>query len=834
MQDFKPVYQFLLIIILHLFVNEKNANAQNFFMVQGYVVDDNADPIAGVTIRNQGTQLGTISDIDGKYELKLEEGFYRIAFTHVGYESKIIEISVNRNQIVNVNLKPLDNTLIGVEIKASNKGMGWQIMQKVINQKTIIQEKQLPYKMELYVKNSEKIVNTPKAVNNNKIKNPEEEDDILDKKDDEKDKKDTMPSFNLFESIIIHYASPPKKMKEERTAVKKIGSQLGLFYTTSVRGEINLYENYIYIPKVGDKTFVSPLNNNANVAYKFKLQGSYIDSSLGKVYRIKVTPRGLSNATFDGELQILENNWQLYTADLEIHKRNMLSYDAFSIKQTYQWIDSQMFIQKQQFEWSEKQKNTVFEGKANIHILQLTTDTTYPPKFFGAELGRTNKDAYEKDTGFWAEIRPEKLTLEEQIFVDKSDSLQRVRNSKEYLDSVDAEYNAITMRKILWDGVTRINREKEVRWNFGSLPNLIRPVAIGGPRINYGLSYYKRFKDRKNISINPNIHYGLRNEDFKGSLFINSLYNPLKRGYAALSFGRDFGVVNGFATLTDIARRDNFYEKNFLRLGHSRELFNGFYLGVSGRYEARNDLGNFKFDQRFDSIFGDINSNSAFKLHNAFHLSAYISYTPKQLYVMEPNEKVIIGSRYPTFELVYKRAIPNFFGSTINFDRLTFEISQEFNVGIMGVSEYRLSTAKFFNLKDIEPMDYIWQRGGDPYIFGPAMYTYQLIDRSFPVFDFYFESHYEHRFNGFLTSKVPLLNKLGLRESAGGGILYVPEEKYRYEELFIGVNRVFKIGRNFMRFGIYYIVAESNTVGFRSGFKFAISPYDRANNTWSF
>ena len=100
---------------------------------------------------------------------------------------------------------------------------------------------------------------------------------------------------------------------------------------------------------------------------------------------------------------------------------------------------------------------------------------------------------------------------------------------------------------------------------------------------------------------------------------------------------------------------------------------------------------------------------------------------------------------------------------------MSASVRQTFNVGIIGTSEYRLSIGKFLDTTRLAVMDYKYMRGGDNYFFSPAMLTYQLIPKTFPVFNWYFESHYVHQFNGFLTSKIPLLNKTKIREMAGGG-----------------------------------------------------------------
>jgi hypothetical protein len=155
-------------------------------------------------------------------------------------------------------------------------------------------------------------------------------------------------------------------------------------------------------------------------------------------------------------------------------------------------------------------------------------------------------------------------------------------------------------------------------------------------------------------------------------------------------------------------------------------------------------------------------------------------------------------------------------------------------MGILGTSEYKIQTGKFLDTTRISVMDYKYQRGGDPYFFSPAMYTFQLIDQTFSTFDWYLETHYTHQFNGFLTSKVPLLNRTGIKTMAGGGCLLAPERNYRYGELYFGANRVFKFGRQLIRLGVYNVLSTSNQTGFRNMIKFSFEPFDASKNTWSF
>jgi hypothetical protein len=297
--------------------------------------------------------------------------------------------------------------------------------------------------------------------------------------------------------------------------------------------------------------------------------------------------------------------------------------------------------------------------------------------------------------------------------------------------------------------------------------------------------------------------------------------------------GSGFNVVNGSATLNDIVRRSNFYQNKYLDFRHRTEIFNGFYLNSHAYYEVRTDLTNLKFTELGDRLFNN-NLPQSFQKSHVYKTNFGIEYTPRQMYLREPNQKQILGSKFPIFSLNFEKAWPMSGKITSNFSYISVSARQTFNIGTIGTSEYRIHAGKFLDTTRMAIMDYKYQRGGDNYLFTPAMYTYQLIPKTFPVFNWYFESHYVHQFNGFFTSKVPLLNKTGIREMAGAGFMYVPERKFQYAEVYFGFNRVFKIGRERIRLGSYYVVAQSNEFGIRNGIKFSIEPYNQNRNTWSF
>lgn len=71
-------------------------------------VTDGKDPISGVSVRVDGTDLKTITNANGDFTINLSPGNYRLVFSSVGYESKRIEkrVSADGDELLNVVLVP--------------------------------------------------------------------------------------------------------------------------------------------------------------------------------------------------------------------------------------------------------------------------------------------------------------------------------------------------------------------------------------------------------------------------------------------------------------------------------------------------------------------------------------------------------------------------------------------------------------------------------------------------------------------------------------------------------------------------------------------------------
>lgn len=801
--------------------------SQNFYFLRGFVYSETNEAIPLATIRVVNQNTGTTSDQNGKYEIKLLEGLNRISVSSTGYVTDIFEVLVEKDVVKNVFLKIDQKQLNEIVIKVKKKDYSYEVIRHVMDNKANILNQYQNFRSKTYIKSVEIVdKKPPKKKEDDEKDNPGE---LLDKKSVVKD---TIPNLNIFECSLIQHQNAQGQKKEEKEAVKKIGDQSTLFYKSVTDGEFNLYKNHQKIPKIGDNDIVSPISDLTFINYKFQLLKYYFEGNK-KIYQIKVSPRELGNALYEGVIEVIEDEWVLKTADLKLTKRALLRYDEFSFKQEFEKIEGRWLAVKTTYNWKVKEGSTKKIGKTEVQQSDFEFDLELPKRFFGAEVGVTIENAYKRDSTFWESIRPVPLSKDEQKVIKEKERLEILMNSKTYLDSIDKVYNKITVPKIIYSGIGHINRTKKQTWFFDPVLGFLDPLAIGGWRIRYGFAYYKRYENRKQFSSNINLTYGFRNQDLKGQINFNYFYNPIRNSSVNLRMGSGFNVINGSATISDIARRSNFYQNKFIDFRHRTEVFNGFYLNSNLLYEIRSDLSNYKLTAFGDKLFSN-NVLQTFSTSYVYKTNFGIEYTPRQLYLREPNQKQILGSKYPTFSLNFEKAWPMSGKITSNFSYISASARQTFNIGTIGTSEYRINVGKFLDTTRMAVMDYRYQRGGDNYFFSPAMYTYQLIPKTFPTFDWYFESHFVHQFNGFFTSKVPLLNKTKIREMAGAGFMYVPERKFQYAEVYFGFNRVFKIGRERIRLGSYYVIAQSNEFGIRNGIKFSIEPYNQDRNTWSF
>jgi hypothetical protein len=264
-------------------------------------------------------------------------------------------------------------------------------------------------------------------------------------------------------------------------------------------------------------------------------------------------------------------------------------------------------------------------------------------------------------------------------------------------------------------------------------------------------------------------------------------------------------------------------------------VVNGLVLFLNVDYSYRRSVVGYETNPKLDTVFGVVNEPVPFESYNAFYGKVRLQYTPFQRFIREPREKVILGSKWPTFYASWRKGIPGVLKSVVDFDYLEFGMEQELKLGTTGVFKYKVLTGNFFNTKDLRMVDYKFQRRGDPILFMNPDEAFQSLDSTFPVFERFYQAHFVHEFNGAILNKIPLFKKLELREIVGGGFLIAPERNLHYAELFTGIEKVLKMPFYPLykfKLGAYVIGSAANQFRNPVQFKVGFTVWDRSSNKW--
>ena len=108
--------------VLVLSTGPKREKRKTYFTISGFITDQvSGEILIGATLALGGTLRGTVTNGYGYYSLPLEAGSHRISISYIGYETRELEISVDRDlrRDIALNLSSVD--LPGVTVGLSSK-----------------------------------------------------------------------------------------------------------------------------------------------------------------------------------------------------------------------------------------------------------------------------------------------------------------------------------------------------------------------------------------------------------------------------------------------------------------------------------------------------------------------------------------------------------------------------------------------------------------------------------------------------------------------------------------------------------------------------------------
>ena len=323
--------------------------------------------------------------------------------------------------------------------------------------------------------------------------------------------------------------------------------------------------------------------------------------------------------------------------------------------------------------------------------------------------------------------------------------------------------------------------------------------------------YFSRFlkSSKTDVSLRPNLRYGFSNGHLNGGLDLTirtrdlDSDNRLRRhawhfagGSRVSQFNKESPItplVNSISTLLYGDNLMKIYENVFATAGYSKRFETGLRVGINALYEDRKPLDNTTNFTLFKKDSVNITPNypfadfevSEFARHQAFLLSIDLSIKPGQKFIQYPNRKISIVSNIPTFALNYTRGLDGLFGSDVRFDKWRFTVFDDKNFKLAGMLRYKIGIGGFLNRNSVYIQDYQHFNGNRSVSASEYLNSFQLAPyySNSTIATFYNIIHLEHHFNGFLTNKIPLFNRLNWNLVVGTNTFFVNQDN-NYSEAF--------------------------------------------------
>ncbi len=782
-----------------LFICSLGANAQK---IKGSITDKEGKVLAYASVFIKENNKGTTANSEGRYSLQLETGIYTLVCQYVGYKKEERKISVATTDIeLNISLSQQEMTLTEVVVK-SGEDPAYQIIRNTIRKRSYHENQLDKFECEVYTKGQLRLRNYP--------------DKLLGQKVDFEDG-DTSKQKIIFlsETVSRYSADKPNKAKIEVVSSRVSGQTNG--FGLAAPGFLSFYGNNVFIGEnLNPRGFVSPIADHALNFYRYQLEGSYFEDGR-EILHIKVTPKRKYEPSFSGYIDIVDEDWRIYSVKLLLTKASQMErLDTLRIEQIYRPASTDIWYVFSQVIYPAV-KVMGFDAYGSFVNIYSGFDPApvFNKKSFSSTFMKYTDSANKKSADYWEKTRPLPLLDDEIKDYRRKDSLAVLRKDPRYLDSLQKIRNKITPLHILLLGHTFHSERRRASTSIPSLLELVNFNPAEGWAANPSFIWTKRLDttstSRRSLLIAPTLRYGFTNKHFNAHLTVGYTYGKqyattvsLSGGKRVFQFNNNSPIGQRGNTISSLFGEENrikSYEATYVRGSYRKGVGDGFSFATGFQYQDRMPLDNRTNYTWRDKVNREYTPNYPNELvaenisrHQVFMVTVNFTWQPGARYIEFPERKINIGSKHPVFSAEFTQGFNDVFGSDESFSKWKFGITDAINLKLQGKFRYRLGMGGFIDTgTNVRVPDYNHFNGNISTLATEYLNSFQFL----PIYQFsnlsrfYAIAHIEHNFNGFLTNKIPGFRKLNLYLVAGANGFYIDNKKNFYE-LFVGFDNILK------------------------------------------
>jgi hypothetical protein len=789
-------YSGVLLFILFYF----NSSAQR---ILGVVTDTSGVILPFSSVEVKGRNIFTTANVEGKFSISIPPGTYTLVCQHVGYERQEKQVEVGQENIsVEIRLKNHEGMLTEVIVQ-QGEDPAYEIIRNAIRKRPEYKKDLDKFTVEVYTKGQLRLRDFPKKFMGEKV----------DFEDGDSSKKKIL---FLSEAVAKYSVEKPDHHKVEVIASKVSGQADA--YGLSAPNLLSFYENNIRMGNISPRGFISPVAENALNYYKYKYEGAFYEDGR-QISRIRVIPRRKFEPVYSGYINIVEDEWRIHSLQLEVTKDYGIQFfDTIRLEQLHIPVGNIWVVKSQVVYPAIKMFGFDAHGSfANVYS-NYDLSPQFPKGYFTSTVMKYADSSNKRPEEYWEVNRPIVLQTDEVEDYRKKDSLEHIRKSPAYRDSIDREDNKIKPSEIFLTGVSFRNSKKHSSVSIAPLIESLSYNTVEGTAANLKVTYSKRLDTttmgRRAIAITPEVRYGFGNEHLNPRLSLQYFFGPSGSRMASLQLSGGSDVfqfsnenpVNVFHnTVSTLFYGKNFlkiYEAGFVQARYAKGIADGVYFTLQSTFMNRTPLENTtefmfgKYDSTFTPNYPLPLANYNIPHHQSMEVMMALRWQPGTKFIEFPEQKVSLGSKYPFFTLVFTQGIKNVFSSDVDYSKWMFRVNDNLNFRMLGAFNYRFDLGGFLRRKSVPLPDHIHFKGNTTDVAGSFGDRFLLVPHYYfsTTTRFYSAFFTEHHFNGFITNKIPGIKQLKWNLVGGARGIYTQAGK-RYVEPFIGLENIFKVIR---------------------------------------
>jgi len=620
--------------------------------IRGRITNMQGEPIPFANIYIPELSTGTTSNIEGRYELKLPEGNWKVLFQYLGYQTQTQELTVGKTfQEINVQLIARDYQIPEFKVLASGEDPAYYIMRRAIALAPYYQKQVSKYSCKVYLKGSGVFEKIPFLIEKQMKKSGMKENEAF-----------------VMETVSKIDFELPDKIKQKVLAMRSSGKDNNTSPMSMITN--NLYDAEKY-------GIVSPVGRNAMKVYDFRLEGVFQDQ--GKtINKILVIPKTKGNDVFSGYIYIADLFWNIHSADLRLHipmtdvkvhqvygevNKNTwmpvsldfdMDFSGLGLKMKFRYVasiseyettlnaaldhtfldrmekqqlqeqqvaddiyaDEKLAQQNREKSKAQKQMEALMQKpvmsnrdtKKLNRLIRLETERNSSPE--PLEIKSTfqvSQKQVNNDSAYWQTLRPIPLTESEKISFLKKDSFLVVSANPEFQDSLRDSKRKFKLKHLFFGKTYNYSIDSIKRYERFTIPSLKDPTSLSfnsvdGLRLELPFSYYKSDSTGRTKRFNPTFAYAFGRKKLDAEFSYQRRLNGMTNSWLSVSAGTttaDYNRTSGLNTLTNdfytIWLEENykrFYRRDFLQLMFARDLANGLGLNVVLDYSDNRALSN--------------------------------------------------------------------------------------------------------------------------------------------------------------------------------------------------------------------------------------------------